>query len=160
MLVSFFESIKYVGHLLPISFLRIFLGYFYFMDGINKFSNDFLIRPEIAAQISEWLPSSQAPDWYKISFNLYVIPHWQSLAFIVLALQLTIGVSYLIGFAVRPTAILAAILTFNLLYFSGPQFETLLKTFLAIHLVFAWVGAGRSLGFDYYFYKTRRGFWW
>ena len=65
MFVSFLESIKYVGHLVPISFLRIFLGYYYFESALQKYSGDFLIKPKIAESISEYLPLSHAPEWYK-----------------------------------------------------------------------------------------------
>jgi thiosulfate dehydrogenase [quinone] large subunit len=47
-----------------------------------------------------------------------------------------------------------------MLFISGPASEDFYKTILAIHLILAWVGAGRCLGFDYYFFKRRRGFWW
>lgn len=32
MLVAFLESIKYTGHLLPVVFLRVFLGYYYLLQ--------------------------------------------------------------------------------------------------------------------------------
>ena len=35
MLQAYFESLKYVGHLLPVSFLRIFLGYFYIEQALH-----------------------------------------------------------------------------------------------------------------------------
>ena len=38
--------------------------------------------------------------------------------------------------------------------------EDFYKTILAVHVMMAWVGAGRCLGFDYYFFKRRRGIWW
>lgn len=160
MLVAFFESIKYVGHLLPLSFLRIFLGYYYFQKAYEKFMGDYLIRPQLAEQIAEWLPSSHAPDWYKILFSVQLVPHWQTLSFIIVGIEFAIGISYLLGYVVRPVALLAVFLSFNMLYFSGPQNEDLYKTILVIHLVMAWVGAGRCLGLDYYFYKRRRGLWW
>jgi thiosulfate dehydrogenase [quinone] large subunit len=61
---------------------------------------------------------------------------------------------------VRPVAILAVILSLNMLVISGNQFDDMYKTFIAIHLMMAWVGAGRCLGLDYYFFKRRRGIWW
>lgn len=160
MFLSFFESVKYVGHLLPISFLRIFLGYYYFQKALIKYHGDFLTRPRIADQIAEWLPASHAPAWYKLFSSAYLIPHWQTVAFILVGLEFAIAISYIAGYVVRPMALIAAFLSLNLLFISGPGSEELIKTFFAIHIVLAWIGAGRCLGVDYYFYKRRRGIWW
>jgi len=160
MFVSFFESVKYVGHLLPISFLRIFLGYYYLEQALQKFRGDFLLRPRIADQIAEWLPASHAPNWYKMFVSAQVFPNWQTVAFVILGLEFVIAISYILGYVVRPVALLGVFLCINMLFISGPATEDLYKTFLAIHLIMAWVGAGRCLGFDYYFFKRRRGIWW
>lgn len=160
MFLAFFESVKYVGHLLPISFLRVFLGYYYLEQALTRFRGDFLTKPRIAEQISEWLPASNAPSWYKYFMGVQMIPNWQSLAFIIVGLEFAIAISYIVGYVVRPVALVAVFLCFNMLFISGPGSEDLYKTFLVIHLVFAWIGAGRCLGFDYYFFKRRRGIWW
>lgn len=160
MIISFLESVKYVGHLLPMSFLRIYLGYYYFQEALTKFQNEFLLRPRIADQIAEWLPSSHAPSWYKIFLSTSLIPHWQTMAFIIVGIEFMIGVSYIVGYVVRPVALLGVMLCLNLLFISGPQMENSYKTLLAVHFVMAWIGAGRCLGVDYYFFKRRRGIWW
>lgn len=160
MLLSFFESLKYVGHLLPISFLRVYLGYYYLESALIKFRGDFLLRPRLAFQIEEWLPISFAPDWYKVLIHVYIVPQWQKLAFVILGLELAIAISYILGYVVRPMALIGVLLCLNMLFISGPGQEDLLKTFLAIHFILAWIGAGRCLGIDYYFYKRRRGIWW
>ncbi len=160
MFVAFLESIKYVGHLLPITFLRIFMGYFYLQQAMEKYEGDFLIRPRLASTIAEWLPTSHAPIWYRVAIESYVIPNWQLFSYFLIASQVLIAFSYVVGFLVRPVALWAVFLCMNLLFLSGPEQEIMYKTFLAIHVVFAWLGAGRCLGFDYYFYKRRRGLWW
>jgi thiosulfate dehydrogenase [quinone] large subunit len=160
MFVSFFESVKYVGHLLPISFLRIFLGYYYLEQALLKYRGDFLTRPRIADQIAEWLPASHAPNWFKVFASSQMIPNWQTVAFIILGLEFAVAISYIIGYVVRPVALLGILLCLTMLFISGPAHEDLYKTFLAIHLILAWVGAGRCLGFDYYYFKRRRGIWW
>ena len=160
MLVAFLESIKYSGHLVPISFLRIFLGYYYLQQALARLSSDFLLRPQIAELISEHLPSSHAPEWYKILVTSQMIPHWQGLAFMMIGFELALAVSYIAGYVVRPMALLACFYSLNLIFVSSPASEDLFKTFLAVHFILAWVGAGRCLGIDYYFYKRRRGIWW
>jgi len=160
MFLSFVESIKYVGHLLPISFLRIFLGLVYLQEMLKQYRGDFLLRPRLADLIVEHLPTSQAPLWFKFVLNSQFIPHWQTYSILIWGLHLMVGVSYLLGYLVRPTALLATLLSFVMMSISGPHQEEYFKTLIAIHLILAWVGAGRCLGVDYYFYKRRRGVWW
>lgn len=160
MLVAFLESVKYTGHLVPISFLRIFLGYYYFQQAYAHFKSDFLFRPQIAEQISEFLPLSHAPEWYRFFVSSQFIPHWQGLAFLITGFEFALALSYIFGYVVRPMALLAVFFCANMLFISGSAQEDLFKTFLAIHFVLAWVGAGRCLGMDYYFFKRRRGIWW
>ncbi len=160
MLYAFLESVKYVGHLIPISFLRIFLGYSYLEMALQKIQGDFLYKPIIAEMIGEWLPNSRAPHWYKVLFGTYLLPHWQGLAFALVGIELAIGISYLLGYVVRPMALLAVILSFNQLYLASPDSESYFKLILSVHFILAWLGAGRCLGFDYYFYKRQRGIWW
>ncbi len=160
MLVAFFESVKYLGPLYPISFLRIFLGYYYFQNFLAKYNGDFMIRPRVAEMISQNLPASHAPEWLKWILSNYMVVNWQSLAFVFVGMELAIAISYIVGYVVRPMALLAGVFTLLLLYLSGPSSQEFLKILLAIHIAFAWVGAGRCLGIDYYFFKRVRGFWW
>lgn len=160
MLHSYLESIKYVGHLLPISFLRVFLGYFYidlavrdwrqFMLGVGGYSDIFV----------EALNKSQIPAWYRLLLSEHIIPQWHIYAFIIIGLQLVVGVSYILGYVVRPVSMLAVILCLNYLTIYSIDREVFFKLLIACHVVLAWVGAGRCLGIDYYFYKRRRGLWW
>lgn len=160
MFVAFFESVKYVGHLIPVAFLRIFLGYLYFGFAIKKFQGDFLNRPRLAADLTEAMSSLQSPIWYKSWVENFVIPHWQPFAFAMVGIEFAVAISYLVGYVVRPVAILATIVSFNQLAFSMPGQEPFFRTMVAVHFTLAWVGAGRCLGFDYYFFKRRRGLWW
>jgi thiosulfate dehydrogenase [quinone] large subunit len=160
MFVAFFESVKYVGHLLPVAFLRVFLGYYYLQLALSHYQGDFLVRPKLAAQVAEILPSLQIPGWYRYFIEMSVIPYWQTYAFLITGIEFAVAISYIFGYVVRPVGLLAAVLALNLLALSGSQSEELFKTLFAIHLMMAWIGAGRCLGFDYYFYKRRRGIWW
>jgi thiosulfate dehydrogenase [quinone] large subunit len=160
MFVAFFESVKYVGHLIPIAFLRIFLGYYYLDLAMTKFRGPFLVQPRFAGEIAEILPALQAPLWYKTAIENFLIPHWQTIAFLLVGVQFAIAFSYLLGYVVRPIALLAAVLALNQLALAPAGGEELPRMLLAIHLTLAWVGAGRCLGLDYYFFKRRRGLWW
>ena len=160
MLVAFFESIKYVGHMVPIAFLRIYMGYFYLGRAIERYQGDDLVQPKLAAQLTEILPASPAPAWYKHIAETIVIPHWQVFAYLMTYVEFLIGISFLVGFFVRPSSILGVFLMLNFIYISGADLSLLYKTHLALFVVMLWLGAGRCLGFDYFFFKRKRGLWW
>jgi thiosulfate dehydrogenase (quinone) large subunit len=165
MLVAFVESFKYVGHILPVAFLRIFLGYYYFTQGMLRARSEFISQAYLAEEIRAYLPHTLAPDWFKSALEMIVIPNWQIFAVAITVLFFTIGVSYLIGYMVRPFSIVAALLGIAMIYAlgNGPGVSALdvqSALLVVVHLVLGWLGAGRCLGVDYYFYKRRRGIWW
>lgn len=160
MLQSYLESIKYVGHLLPMSFLRVFLGYFY-LDLVTKEWRQFSMGIGGYADIFvEALNKHEIPAWFRLLLSEHVIPNWQAYAFAIIGLQLVVGVSYIIGYVVRPVSILAVFLCMTYLAIYSVEKEVFFKLLIACHIMLAWVGAGRCLGLDYYFYKRRRGLWW
>lgn len=161
MLQAYFESIKYVGHLLPISFLRIFLGYFY-LDRALVDLKIFNIGGGggWADLFVEALNKPQIPSWYRVLLSEQVIPHWQIYAFLFIGLQFAVGISYILGYVVRPISFLAIFVCLNYVALSGVEKEIFYKLLISCHVLLAWVGAGRCLGIDYYFYKRRRGVWW
>ena len=157
--VAFFESIKYVGHLFPIAFLRVFLGYFYLNHALLKYNGDFLSRPELVDAMNDVLDQRHIDAWYGFFIQSIAIPHWKAFAAVTVICEFLIGVSFLLGYLVRPMALLGVLLT--AFYFSIlPQHEILYKLMIATHITMAWLGAGRCLGIDYYFYKRHRGIWW
>lgn len=164
MLVAFVESIKYVGHMLPIAFLRIFLGYFYFNQALVKIRGDFLVDAYLAEDIRLYLARNPAPLWFKSILETVVIPNWQYFAITLTVIQLLVGISYIIGYLVRPFSLAAVAVSFFLMLAVGPggvgQTESQAMFILVLHLTLGWMGAGRCLGIDYYFYKRRRGIWW
>lgn len=160
MIISFLESFKYVGHLFPVVLLRVFLGWYYFKTALIKYSGDYLIRPLLADEIANWLPTSTAPAGYKAFIETVVIPNWYIFALGITGLEFAVAFSYLFGLAVRPVGLIAAFISFNLAMLSGPIQEPLYRAFFVIHITLAWLGAGRCFGVDYYFYKRQRGIWW
>lgn len=160
MIYSFFESVKYAGHLLPIAFLRIFLGWFYFQSAVVQYQGEFLKNPRLAAQVEESLPHSHAPIWFREFLETVVIPHWQIFAYLLTISGFVIGLSYLIGYAVRPFAILATILAWTFFWATGIANADFYRILIAVNFSLGWLGAGRCLGIDYYFFKRHRGIWW
>ena len=89
-----------------------------------------------------------------------VVPNWQLFAYVLIYMEFLIGISLLLGFLVRPTTLLGAIISLNAVLVSVGPAAILQQTFLALFIVLFWIGAGRCLGFDYFFYKRMRGLWW
>ena len=160
MILSFFESIKYVGHLYPIALLRIFLGYFFLDMAIARVNGEFLNQPRLAATIMDSLPQVDAGSWYILFLQDVVVPNWKFFAYTLTYFEFIIGICFIIGFLVRPAALMGAFIALNFIYFGGAESTLLHQTHLSLFVVLFWLGAGRCLGFDYYFYKRVRGFWW
>lgn len=160
MIGAFFESVKYSGHLYPIAFLRIFLGYYYFNLAFERLHSGFLDRPILAAYINEALTQPRLPMFFVQFLSSIVVPQWEFFAKLVVMFYFALGVSYLIGYLVRPMAVLALGASLISILLSPPQLEVYFKVLLAVHLTLLWLGAGRCFGFDYYFFKRRRGLWW
>lgn len=160
MLVAFFESIKHVGHLYPIAVLRIYLGYYFLGLGLSHYRGEFLTQPRLAAAIMESISVKNLPGWYISLIENLVVPQWQIFAYIIVYLEFVIGISLLIGFLVRPATFIAALLTLNAVLVTVGVTLALQQNLLAILIVLFWLGAGRCLGIDYFFYKRHRGIWW
>ena len=160
MLVSFLESLRYVGHLFPLSVLRIYMGYVFFVDAIEKKSRGFLEQPLLVDQLQKGMKFGSVPPWYEDVVKSVMIPHWQWCAYLLIFLQLFVGASYLIGYVVRPAAIIGMVLSLHFLAMASGSEIVTYQTFVVIHMTLGWLGAGRCLGIDYYFYKRHRGYWW
>ena len=159
-MIAFFESIKYTGHIYPIALLRIYLGYYFLSLGIERIDSEFLVQPRLAAQIMNYLPGRELPSWYAESIQTLVVPNWQIFAYILVYTQIAIGVSLLLGFLVRPICLLGIFVSLNALLVGSPSATLLNQVFLVLFITLLWIGAGRCLGLDYYFYKRQRGIWW
>ncbi len=161
MFAAFFESIKFVAHLLPVSFLRIFFGYVYLQQAIEHYDLGWLDKPALSLWLNQALLKAEIPPWYAWLIENAAIPYWQQTTFIIIGLEAAIGISYLVGYLVRPIALIGAGMMLAQFAFV-PTLDQLVnyKILFVVHVFLAWIGAGRVLGFDYYFYKKQRGIWW
>lgn len=160
MILSYFESFKYVGHLYPLAFFRLFFGYRFVQMAIEKFEGDFLLKPKLAVMISENLVTAPAPAWYLSVVEDWILPQWQLLAYSLTYAELIIGIFLLFGFLIRPLSLLGFFMALNYFLFSDFQARELYLIWMALFLTFALFGAGRCLGIDYFFFKRNRGIWW
>jgi thiosulfate dehydrogenase [quinone] large subunit len=160
MFTAFFESFRYVGYFYPIAILRIFIGYRFLQSGLDRLSGDYLIQPRLAAEVSQWLPQSAAPVWYKNLLSDYMVQNWQVFSYIIMYCEFLVGLSFIFGFIVRPSALVGFLLCANILFISSPSTSELYQLYMFAILILFWLGAGRCMGFDYFFFKRQRGLWW
>lgn len=160
MLVSFFESMKYSGHLFPVALLRVYMGYYFLSLGVERLEGQFLIQPRLAAQIMNYLPEKNLPLWYSDAVQAVIVPNWQFFAYGLVYAQIAMGICLIVGFLVRPATLVGILLSFNAILLGSPSATVLNQCFLAVFIVLFWLGAGRFMGFDYFFYKRQRGIWW
>lgn len=160
MFVAFLESIKFIAHLLPVSFLRIFMGYLYLEQARQHILLGWLDKPILSTKLSSLLMSVDFSPVTRNFIELWLIPYWLEVSFIIIAIEIAIGVSYLFGYLVRPLALFGVLLVLGQMTVVADHELLHLKVLLVIHFFLAWIGAGRVLGFDYYFYKRDRGLWW
>lgn len=160
MFVAFLESIKFIAHLLPVSFLRIFMGYLYLEQARQHILLGWLDKPILSTKLSTLLTTTDFSPVARNFTEIWLIPYWLEVSFIIIAIEIAIGVSYLVGYLVRPLALLGVVLVLGQMTIVAMPELLHLKVLLVIHFFLAWIGAGRVLGFDYYFYKRDRGIWW
>lgn len=160
MFYSFLESFKYVGHLFPLVILRVYMGVWFLDQALEKYRGDFLSQPRLAALITDNLPAAQVPDWYRSFMDSVVVPHWQIFAYTQTYFEFLIGVGLILGFLVRPISLAGFILALQALALSLPEQADFHRLHVIVFLTLAWLGAGRCLGMDYYFFKRQRGWLW
>lgn len=160
MVLVFLESIKYVGHLWPVAFLRFFMGALYFRMASEHFRAGLLEHPYLSEQLRLKMESVDVLGSYFALWNNILQENWLVASYIVIISELVIGVSYILGYLVRPVALWAAFLSLHLYWLVEVQGDKTLLLAFSIHATFCLLGAGRCLGLDYYFYKSRRGLLW
>lgn len=160
MIISFFESFKYLGHIWPIALLRIYTGMFFFNAGMHKLKSGFLESPQLTDILKKWIESGVMDPGYAIFIQNHVLTHWKIVSSLVVFGEIGVGLAFIVGFMVRPAALAAILMNVNFLLAAGNPAATTNKLFIMINLTLFLVSAGRCVGLDYYFYKKIRGIWW
>ncbi len=160
MLMSFFESFKYVGHLVPIAALRIYLGVYCIYEFSSIYNEGILPIDQLKETIYKNLSPQESLGGYQKWLIESVIDHWQFVAYFTLITILLIGISFTAGFMVRIFSLIAVFISSNILMLCSLDEIMLHQILIAVNLTFCWVGAGRCVGIDYFFYKKNRGLFW
>lgn len=160
MLASYLESIKYVGHMYPVAFVRLLVGWHYLSSVFDRLGKGYLEHAYISERLNLSLITNEQVGVYFDIFKNLIQSQWLLMTYILIVTEALIGASYILGFGVRVASLLGVILSLHIyMYFdfaSSPGHIYM----LAIHFLFFSLGAGRCLGLDYYFFKSRRGLLW
>lgn len=160
MVVSFLESLRYAGLLWPVALLRIFMSIQYFSMGMYLVRSGYLEHPYLSEQLRLKMESVATINSYVHLWSSFIQDYWLLTSYMIIFSQFVIAASYLIGYLVRPVALWAAFLSLHMFWLLEAQGEKMHLFAFSIHACFCLVGAGRCLGLDYYFYKSRRGLLW
>ncbi len=159
MLASFLESIKYVGHMYPVAFVRIILGYQSISTVLTRINSGYLEHPYISERLNLSMAGESSGLYFEI-FKSLIQSQWLAMTYVLLLFETIIGVSYILGFGVRIASLLGMLLSLHIYFFFEFQSSPGQIFLFYIHLLFLMLGAGRCLGLDYYFFKSRRGLLW
>jgi thiosulfate dehydrogenase [quinone] large subunit len=160
MIISFFESFKYIGHLWPVSLLRIFVGSIFLRAGLEKIHNGFLQNPVLQDILAKWSLAGTNHPSYAIFLHDWVSPHWKLFSHLVAFGEIFVGLSFILGFMVRPAAVIAIFMNINFMLAAGMEAQVVNTILIVVNLTLLLLSAGRCIGMDYYFYKRVRGLWW
>ena len=136
---------------LPISVLRIYVGYYMLAQGIRKYLRDFPKGDWIGRQIGD-IATLDVYPWYRSFLQNYVVPHSELFGYLVMIGEITVGACLLLGFFTRFSACIGLFMLIN--YYLGPGMArggaplAQQQTFIIALAVFVLANPGRTLGLD------------
>ncbi len=160
MILAYLESFKYVGHLWPVTFLRLVMSWQYLRMASTHFQAGYLQHPYLSEQLRLKMENLGVLNSYLHFWEVQIQENWLLMSMIVVGSEILIGFSYLLGYLVRPVSFWAAFLSIHLYWLVEAQGDSTQLFAFFMHVTFCLIGAGRCLGLDYYFYKSRRGLLW
>jgi len=134
-----------------LSVLRIYVGYYLFIQGTGKFQRNFPKGDWIGRQIGD-IASLDLYPWYKTFLQSYVVPHSELFGYLIMIGEIAVGVCLLFGLFTRLSALVGLVMLVN--YYLGPGtarggYMLAHQQFYIIALaIFVLAGPGRTLGLD------------
>jgi thiosulfate dehydrogenase [quinone] large subunit len=144
-------NLKERTYLWYLAILRIYIGYYIFFKGIDKFHRNFPKGDWVGRQIGD-IASLDLYPWYKEFLQNYVVPHSQLFGYLVMIGEIAVGVCLLLGLLTRASAFVGLVMLIN--YYLGPgtaRGGALLaqqQTFIIALAIFVLSGPGRTVGLD------------
>ncbi len=160
MLKDLVESLRYIGHFFPVTFIRLFMGLSLFRLAFKHEALNYLEQPIFSSWVKQWFVRSDWSNAWNFVFEEFAVSYWKFFSYLDFTLLLIGGVLLILGFLVRPVCVVLFVYLFWLSQIQNPLHVDLLMAYRVGLVALFWAGAGRCLGLDYYFYKRRRGFLW
>lgn len=146
-----------------IAFLRIWLGLMWLIEvtvghnwKLGSFAsgpNPAWLGPNAGDAVRDQASQAIADGTYPIAawaLRIFVIPGSEVIGYLVIGLQVLLGVAFIVGFAVRPLALVALGLDVSLFMLGSSRIPPF---FTAMHLFVLVAGAGRYYGLDGWFLR-------
>jgi hypothetical protein len=144
-----------------IAFLRIWLGLMWLVEvtvghnwKLGSFAsgpNPAWLGPDAGGAVRDQATQAIADGTYPLAawaLRSFVIPGSETVGYLVIGLQVLLGVAFIVGFAVRPLALVAIGLDLSLFMLGSSRIPPF---FTAMHLFVLVSGAGRYYGLDGWF---------
>jgi uncharacterized membrane protein YphA (DoxX/SURF4 family) len=141
-----------------IAFTRIFLGIMWLFEvtvghnwkigGLASGANPTWMGPGAGDAVREESAQAIADGtygWFAWIFDSIIIPNATAFSYIVIVLQILLGVAFIVGFAVRPLALAAIGMDISIMMLGNSRIPPF---FTAMHLFVLVAGAGRYYGLD------------
>lgn len=143
-----FKQSTYLGYL---ALLRILVGCLFLLVAWPKVSGRFVNGQALPQQLLSGVQKDPL-GWHRAFIESFVIPHAHFFTYLVIAGELSIGISLVVGLLVRISSLFGAFYNFNILfsvaYAAGGGTVNYNRVLILLHLIFVSASAGRSLGFD------------
>ena len=152
-------NLKQKTYLWPIVILRLYIGYYFFQQGISKYFRRFPQTDWVNRQLGD-LNTAGIYGWYKGFLMNVVVPHRELFGYLVMSGEIFIGLCLILGLLTRLVSIVGVFQLFN--YYLGPGMakggSTLAQqeTFIVALVVFILTDSGRTLGLDGLLFRRQK----
>lgn len=141
-----------------IAFARVFLGIMWLIEvtvghnwkigGLASGPNPRWMGPEAGEAVRESAASAIADgtySWAAWIFDSIIVPNAELFSYVTIAIQILFGVAFVVGFAVRPLALIALVMDVNIMMLGNSRIPPF---FAVLHLFVLVSGAGHYYGLD------------
>jgi thiosulfate dehydrogenase [quinone] large subunit len=159
-LYSFLESLSYRGFLWPVALLRVYLGWTFLGSFVQRWQSGFFQDSSHVWELFAYSKSHAATSWFTENLWQWAEAAPSIVLWVFYGAELVLGLSYFLGWFVRPVSILGFLLCLSHLTLTTEIYHFQYELLAMVHLFLLLIGGGRCLGLDYHFYRHQRGLWW
>jgi uncharacterized membrane protein YphA (DoxX/SURF4 family) len=153
-----FSSSERSGKATAIAFARVFIGVFWIFEvtvghnwkigGFGSGVNPGWLGPGAGDAVRENIATAVEDGtwaWVAWLYETVIAPNAAGFSYLVIALQVALGLFFIFGFAVRPMAVLAITMDLSIFFLGNSRIPPF---FTVAHLFLLYTGAGRYYGVD------------